>query len=524
MEGNNVKKAVAIVLVTLFLISGCQSKEDNINPKQGVYYEIFVRSFADSNGDGIGDIKGITAKLDYLNDGDSTTQDDLGVSGIWLTPIMTSPTYHKYDVVDYYNVDPEYGTLEDVEVLIEEAHKRGIAVIIDLVVNHTSLKNEWFIKSKAGDPKYRDYYEWTTKDTTDYKLKGQVFGHNVWNKVGDDYYYALFWDQMPDLNFDNEAVRKELKNVAKFWLDLGVDGFRLDAAKHIYSEYETLNDENLTGKNVAWWEEFRTYTQSVKKDTLLVAEVWDDTEIVQQYCDVFDVLFNFEAAGDILKTVKTSQNRGNLSGKLETTYQAYLEGSAQYVDAPFLTNHDQNRIMTEVVGDESNMKLATMMYMTLPGMPFIYYGEELGMQGRKPDENIREAFLWGEGDLANTSWIKSKYNKKTTSVATQLSEPTSMLSFYSEIIRLRAANAALGVGSFTAVAIDNIYLMGYIRETSGQKLLVIHNVGGKDASYELSTFVSKSVLYVNGGAALAETTVTLPAKSTIILELTQDVK
>ncbi|MBE9472169.1 MAG: alpha-amylase, partial [Chloroflexi bacterium] len=190
-----------------------------------IFYEIFVRSFYDSDGDGVGDLNGLIEKLDYLNDGDPATTDDLGVTGLWLMPISQSPSYHGYDVADYLTVDDEYGTNEDFRRLMEEAHKRDIRVIVDLVLNHTSSQHPWFQSARDDvDSPYRDFYVWS-EENPGYK---SPWGGQVWHRTSSGYYYGIFWEGMPDLNYDNPAVTTEMEEVIRFWLeDMGADGFRL---------------------------------------------------------------------------------------------------------------------------------------------------------------------------------------------------------------------------------------------------------------------------------------------------------
>jgi glycosidase len=200
-----------------------------------VFYEVFLRSFYDSNGDGIGDINGLIEKLDYLNDGDPKTKTDLGITGIWLMPIFPSPSYHGYDVKDYYEINPDYGTMEDFNRLLEEAHLRGIRIVIDFVINHTSTEHPWFIEARKGeDSLYRNLYIWS-EQKPDYL---GPWGQPVWHANYDQtYYYGVFWSGMPDLNFENQEVTNEINRIAAFWLeDIGVDGFRVDGARHLIED------------------------------------------------------------------------------------------------------------------------------------------------------------------------------------------------------------------------------------------------------------------------------------------------
>ena len=212
-------------------------------PSQGwwnnvVFYEIFVRSFKDSNGDGIGDFRGIIEKLDYLNDGDPETNTDLGISGIWLMPIFPSPSYHGYDVTDYQAVNPDYGTLQDFQDLVEACHERGIRVIIDFVVNHTSSEHPWFLSAKDKASEYRNWYVWSDVMPSQ---KGP-WGQNAWYQSNGSFYYAPFWSGMPDLNYKEPKVTEAMYDATKFWLDMGVDGFRVDAARYLVEDGVTLQD------------------------------------------------------------------------------------------------------------------------------------------------------------------------------------------------------------------------------------------------------------------------------------------
>ncbi|HPF94793.1 MAG TPA: alpha-amylase family glycosyl hydrolase, partial [Tenuifilaceae bacterium] len=242
-----------------------------------VFYEVFVRSFYDSNSDGKGDIQGLIEKLDYLNDGDPNTDTDLGVTGIWLMPIMQSPSYHGYDATDYRTVEQDYGSNADFVQLVNEAHARGIKVIIDLVMNHTSNQHNWFTESTNTESDKRDWYVWSD---TNPGFSGP-WGQTVWHYSNGSYFYGLFWSGMPDLNYNTQAVKDEMFDIARFWLeDLNVDGFRLDAVKYIYEEGEDL--ENLP-ETIQFWKDFRSYYKSVNPDAFSVGEAWASTQVVMPY-------------------------------------------------------------------------------------------------------------------------------------------------------------------------------------------------------------------------------------------------
>ena len=235
------KRAIGIVSFALALNVGVARGQHSPAWVRGATcYEVFVRSFYDSDGDGVGDLKGLTAKLDYINDGNPRSQHSLGARCIWLMPIMESPSYHGYDATDYYKVARAYGTNDDFKRLISEAHKRGIKVLIDMVLNHTSNENPWFQASMRDTTSpYRAWYRWSPTKPNE---KGP-WGQDVWYKspVRDEYYYGVFWSGMPDLNYETPAVRTEVKKIARFWLaDMNVDGFRLDAVPFLMEDHGTL--------------------------------------------------------------------------------------------------------------------------------------------------------------------------------------------------------------------------------------------------------------------------------------------
>jgi len=253
-----------------------------------VTYEIFIQSFYDSDGDSIGDFTGMTQKLNYLQ--------NLGVKGVWLMPMMPSPSYHKYDVTDYRSTHPDYGTLEQFKDFINEAHQRDIKVVIDFVVNHTGADHPWFLESKKGpESEFRDYYVWRKREDILEEIEKKetsLDSDNItqWHAAegNEELYYGFFWGGMPDLNYDNPAVRKEIFDAGKFWLsEVGVDGFRLDAAKHIFPDDRPEDNHNF-------WIEFRSEMEKVKPDVYLVGEVWSDAQTVAPYLKGLPAAFNFD--------------------------------------------------------------------------------------------------------------------------------------------------------------------------------------------------------------------------------------
>jgi alpha-amylase len=438
-----------------------------------VFYEIFVRAFYDSNGDGIGDIKGMTEKLDYLK--------ELGVEGIWLMPINPSPSYHGYDVTDYYGIDPKYGTLEDFKTFIQEAHTRDIKVIMDLVVNHSSSEHPWFKDALSSkDSPYRDWYIWADDNTNIFE-RGE-WNQQVWHGSGDNRYYGVFWEGMPDLNFNNPEVRKQYIDIGQFWLDeVGVDGFRLDAAKHIFSKKEE--------ENHAWWQEFRAAMQEVQEDVFLVGEVWAPATVVGPYLkDGLHSAFNFDLSSKIISAAQSESDTG-IASSLERVRAYFLKQSEEYVDSTFITNHDMNRVMTQLRGNVDHAKMAASLLLTLPGSPFLYYGEEIGMEGEKPDEHIREPMLWynkpkGTGQ---TSWIRARHNTgvDAPTVEAQLEDENSLYNHYKTMIYARRSSDILVQGGIERSRINKSGIVAFKRVLEEESLLVLHNMTGEHLSIVL---------------------------------------
>lgn len=460
------KRKVQALILTICLVAGsfltACSKGKKVEALNIVddnyrnYYEIFVGSFYDSDGDGMGDLQGVIEKLDYINDGDDKTDTDLGFNGIWLMPIMPSDSYHKYDVKDYYDIDKNYGTMEDMEQLIEECHKRGIKLIIDMVFNHTSASHPWFTEAcdyleslpegtepDASQCKYVNYYNFA-KDKS---------GVSTWHQVGNSewYYECVFWDQMPDLNLAQEEVRSEIENIADFWLDKGVDGFRLDAAKEYYSGEVDRNVEVLS------W--FTNYVKSVDKDAYVVAEVWEKSDtIAKYYASGITSLFDFpmsQSDGRIGKTVRGIADDKSFTEALEGFDSKYRAQNPAYIDAPFLSNHDTTRVGAQYAYDENQMKYAAGLLLTENGSPFVYYGEEIGMASSgKKDENKRLAMYWSDEDktgITNDPVGADEVEQKFAPVDEQMEDENSIYNYYKKALRIRNTYPEIARGTIQAV-------------------------------------------------------------------------
>lgn len=436
-----------------------------------VFYEIFVRSFYDSDGDGIGDFQGLIEKLDYLNDGNPDTHSDLGVTGIWLMPMMESPSYHGYDVTDYYATEPDYGSMEDFEAFLDAAHQRGIKVIIDLVLNHSSSQHPWFVQSANGAGGYRDWYIWADNDP------GQTgpWGQDVWHPRGGDYYYGLFWSGMPDLNYTYPPVKEEMFNVADFWLDKGVDGYRLDAIKYLVEDGNILEDTDAT---FGVLEEFNDVYKDNNPSAFTVGEVWSNTDAIIPYVQNsrLDVCFEFGLAGAILNAV----NNGSPAG-LEQQLQAVQAAYPVLQYATFLTNHDMDRVFSTLGADFDKMKLAASLYLTAPGIPFLYYGEEVGMAGTGAHPNIRRPMQWsGEtygGFSSATPWQPLGGNYLSNNVAAMADDPASLLQHYRRFIRIRNEQPALRRGRTVMVEPAAGDVLSFARVYEDEAVVVVANLG-----------------------------------------------
>ncbi len=500
------KKIIAILLsVTLLggcVLTGCSSndasskKEDKpaavADPMKDIkaeastdkyrnYYEIFVNSFADSNEDDTGDLQGIISQLDYLNDGDPNTGDDLGIDGIWLTPIMPSKSYHKYDVEDYYDIDPEFGTLEDFDELVDECHKRGISIILDLVLNHISSSNPMFEQAAAevadgnldGNAKYFEIH------------KSSYFDSDVQTiSLGGGYECeANFSHEMPEWNLNSKETREEFTNIAKFWLeDHKVDGFRLDACKF-------YNNKDTDGAEFLKW--FYETCQKFNPDVYMVGETWsDDSDIEHLYTSGIDSQFAFKfstSTGTFISNV-ISQN-GMATFKKAMNYDNKLKDSnPNEINAMFLSNHDQVRSANVLEAQGlSSQKLAAAAYLLCPGNPFIYYGEEIGIKAPNTtndaayrsqmifdSENLPSIFVNGIGDVPDEPTYGG--------VKQQLEDKNSLLNYYRRILKIKLQNPEIARGSITSLEdFGDSNIGAYYVEYDGSKLMIIHNFNKTDA-------------------------------------------
>jgi glycosidase len=447
--------------------------------QQGAFMEIFVRSFKDSDGDGIGDLRGLISQLDYLR--------DLGITGLWLMPVTKSQDGdHGYAVADYRDIESDYGTLADLDELLRQAHARGIGVILDYVMNHSAAQHPLFANAASGaDNAYRDWYVWQSPKPSGWN----IYGNNPWYSRGGSNYFAAFWDQMPDFNLRNAAVAAWHQDNLRFWLNRGVDGFRFDAVGHLF--------EN--GAN-AWENQPENYTLLAGTRTMmngyanrfLVCEGPSDPV---GYTGVCGSAFAFNNTGNIIAAAKGDLAAVRRAADFHKTAPAGI--------STMLSNHDSfagQRAYDQFGGNLAQYKLAAATYLLQPGTPFIYYGEEIGMAGGNlsGDPKLRTPMSWA-GNTANAGFTTGapyrslSANVAGFNVAAQQADPDSLLAHYKQMLALRRANPSIARGSYDNVAVDGS-VMSFERRLGSERTLVAINYGSSGATASLAGLPANATL------------------------------
>ena len=459
------KKRILILLTALCLFITCAANAENTEGDNvRNWYEIFVRSYKDSDGDGIGDLRGVIEKLEYI--------EDMGYNGIWLMPIMPSPSYHKYDVTDYKAIDPQYGTMEDFRELVAQCHARDIKLIIDMVLNHSSSQHPWFVAAcdalRAGDVEnlYVGYYCFQQKEAQKYIPVS-----------GTQWYYEEQFSGggMPDLNLDSEAVFAEIRDIFAFWLcDVGVDGFRLDAVTSYYT--------GDVDRNVAFLAKIKALAEELRPGSYLVGEAWTGlTEIARYYESGVDSFFLFpasQAEGYICRALLArSKNAASYQSALEKVYAA-LPGRLL---APFIGNHDTGRAVGSLQARKNTgrAKFAEALVNMMGGAAFTYYGEEIGMVGAGDDPNKRLAMYWSDGDMTSQPPGVTKLEYAYPSVEAQLADENSLLAYCRALNHLKLAHPAIARGETEFVYSDDY-------------LLVLRRAWGEECCYIALNFDTKN--------------------------------
>lgn len=493
-----------LLLTLILLLTACSNQTKVSNENSSIVYEIFPYSYYDSDNNGVGDLKGITAKLDYIQ--------SLGVGQIWLTPVSDGASYHMYDVVDYKNIAPIFGTMEDFDQLVSEAKERNIGIIFDLVLNHTSSKHPWFIQAKEDILNGRcdeegskcDWYNFSDEKKTGYTSMGGGYS-----------YESVFWSEMPDLNLDNEEVREEIKSIVRFWLDHGVAGFRLDASYHYYAGNVAKNNEFL-----AWLEDV---VHSYNEDAFIVSEVWTDSStVLKHYESGIDSFFNFDASstnGKIVSAIR-SESGASLAKWLVNYNQSIKEKNPEAVDSVFLSNHDQGR-SGAFFKDQEKTKLMASVLLLSPGKVYLYYGEEIGMLGSGDDPNKRMPMLWSSDDKTGIPYNPpgvNYTNQVSTSVEEQLNDGTSLLKHYQNVAEIRNSSTLYEKGKIDIVEVDDasIYAMKFYDDE--EALVVFHNFSGESKTVKIDVEAS-GMDSTNSNNKLKNGELTLAAYSSTVIYL-----
>jgi alpha-glucosidase len=476
--------------------------------RDGVIYQIYPRSFADSNGDGIGDLPGIIGKLDYLV--------ELGVDGIWLSPINPSPDKDfGYDVADYFDIDPKYGTLADFDRLLKEAHKRNLHIIMDLVLNHTSDQNAWFQASRSSrDNPYRDWYIWRENP------KGKKYPPNNWQSIfggkawqydekTEQWYYHMFVKEQPDLNWRNPDVYKKMMDVFRFWLDKGVDGFRLDVFNEYFKDDQFRNNPTKAGlrafdRQKHIYDGNRPEMKSTVRDIRAITDKYSERYVVgetfiasleeaTQFCGDNKLHANFDFS------FTSSPWKAGRFYRVITSWDNLLTANDAWPNY-VLNNHDVPRSATRFTHGEKDdrLKVAATMLLTLRGTPYMYYGEEIGMRDIKLKrselqdpvgihywplpvgrDGCRSPMQWNETENAGFSkgkpWLKIHPNFPKRNVAAQKKEPDSLFNFYKRLLTIRKTNPVFQKGSFMPLTYEPRKLLAYLRKYENQTALVVLN-------------------------------------------------
>lgn len=511
-------------MLTGILLSSCGSSfdayklDETVDSSKGsVGYEIFTGSFSDSNDDGTGDLKGVENRLDYL--------EKLGIKRIWLTPVMKSRSYHKYDVDDYYSIDSKFGTLADFDSLVTAAKAKGIDVIIDLVLNHSSSHNQYFLDSaksyrdgERGAGTKADWYCWS--DT-------KIDGYQNFNSTAFAYYESRFSGDMPEFNLDNEEVRAEIKKIVSFWInDRHVDGFRLDATTYYY--YGNVE------KNVTFLTWLGDYIKSLKKDAYVVGEAWEtDQRVIAQYASSGLNFFNFPTSENIGTGFGASMISKSAFSYYPTSIQnadSLIRESSNGASRPamFITNHDQSRWGNYYAGHKNQdleRRLTVSNYLLSPGTPWMYYGEEIAMTGAKgasTDAPIRQGMVWGKDVKACTnpeSYVPD--SQVSVGALDALEDSKSLLSHYRKVINVRNKHADLfEQGVFTAYPLADAQKSSGLKISyPGKEYLLISNAYASSDTYKVdATSIIEDIAPSFSQSSLNDGKLTIQPYSTLLLE------
>lgn len=534
----DIKDATIIQKYITKKISTFPAKSDNDWRTSSVGYEIFIRSFYDSNGDGCGDFRGVAEKVDYLK--------SLGVNVVWLMPFNKTDSYHGYDIKDYNDVCEDYGTMDDFNYMLETLHNNGIKVLMDLVVNHTSKNHQWFKNSEQQKDKYKDYYVW-------HDGVSLLSGIWQWDFTRKNRYYSCFNAGMPDLNYNNKDVWSDVDSIADFWLGKGIDGFRLDAAMHIDDAIDSKGnhvDEKEGSVTHEWWQHFESHVKEKNPNAFCVGEVWPENSMQETQARFFSDLdsdFDFYNMSEVKKMLNgTKTNLGRIISQYDTRIQDASNKTSDIskttINSVMLSNHDVDRIGYEIYDKNSDnqvalakLKLAVNIEMTMKGMPWVYYGDEIGQSGGgtsgSADPNRREAMDWytardGVGATkmnAVRSWGTSeKFTKANDGISVEEQENVdgSLLEHYKKLISIRNKYKIFYTGTYaTSIIKDGVYSYTVKDENRDYSMFVVHNNLNNDVTYTATCDFTDEI---SGDSYKAGDTVTLKSLSSMIVKYTAD--
>jgi len=483
-----VVKTMGLCLAVLFLLLGIFSACDSRDSLEEVQvrdhfrnvYVVFVYSFYDTTGDGVGDLQGVIRQLDYI----SCPEVGLGADAIWMLPIHPAVSYHGYDVTDFMAINPLFGTLEDFDELIAAANERGVSIILDLVINHTSDRHPWFMNAR-----YEIRHETERHYFYFYNIvQGRPPGSSWYSLMRGYYYEGFFWSGMPDLNFNNPDVKAEIEEVVRFWLDRGVHGFRLDAVKHIFP---------TEPENHVFWAWFSDMVRAIDPNVFIVGEVWDNENVIMPYYGTgFNSLFNFRFEGQdgLVNQAIQSQNGNALVSQIVRTTALIQHFAPEddadilvLMDSVFLSNHDTNR-SGDFLETEAQRKLAAAIYLLIPGVSYIYYGEEISMTGSGRDENKRAPMLWSMEDQTGQTRGPRDMNVRpqlAEGVAEALARPDSLLNYYRAVIAAKNRHPEIARGMPGAIGSGPASVVMYEVVFDGRRVIIAHNFSPDAVGFEV---------------------------------------
>jgi len=552
---------ILLILATALAVPAAVAQKNSVDAEghqwwqHAVFYEIYPRSFADSNNDGVGDLKGITAKLGYLH--------ELGIDAIWITPCYPSPQVDfGYDVSDYENIDPMYGTLADFDRMAAESKKQNIRIIFDYVINHTSDQHKWFLASKSSKSSpYRNWYVWRDGKGANQPPNNWTsdFGGSAWkfDPTTGQYYYHYFYAEQPDLNWSNPAVEKAMFDVTRWWYKRGVAGFRLDAVDTLFEDPDLRDNPVLPGTNKFGdpntepkYNKKLPGVHDVLKDLRKVADEHDAVLIGETWTKNIDELKEYygEHNNELQLPMDFMFTRVDKLSAAEFRRQIAAADSAGGWPTWVITNHDIPRSYNRYGDGAHNDDIAKLMaalYLTLRGTQIMYYGEELGMENNDPKrredvkdpegrtgwpkekgrDGERTPMQWSDavnaGFSAHDPWLPVPDSYKTHNVATESKDPNSVLEFYRKVLALRHKNSALLEGNYTAVNEDDANVLAYVRSYKGKSVLVALNLSSSAQKASFNLAGSPSALLATPGAEAKGSEVSLPAFGVFIAEFNQ---